>query len=141
MNWALQEIVLVVVLAFFGGIVHEYLHWIVGKLFGADPYFSSYWFFIPDQTDYRNMDALSNAKIRVTAGIVYVFPVLAIVGAWFHVTPLLYFGLGGAAPISASDLTAAQYPDAWRKISEREPISFEEFEPPTTRRLWSWLRS
>lgn len=109
-----------------GLILHEGGHLVFGFLFGGDPSFSDYFFKIPRQTDFENPQALNNIQVRILGGFVYVFPIIALYGAFNHSLSLMALGVGGSG-ISWTDLLACWHPDKWKDFTDYEPLHRSQF--------------
>jgi len=108
-----------------GFLIHECGHYVFGKTFGGQPYFSEYWLVLPSTTTFDAPKEMKDWQVRLTAGFVLLFPVLLLIAAWHRILPLVLVGLAGSV-ISATDLLGAYHPAAWKKLADGEPISVED---------------
>lgn len=113
-----------------GMILHEFSHYVPGKIFGGKPYFDDYSMgFIPRRVNFQTPERMPNWGVRIAGGIVLIWPgfagiVLAVndLSGVLSSLPLLIL-LGTASMISWSDLLALSDPDKWKRYTEGEPIS------------------
>lgn len=116
------NILITVLIVVAGLFMHELFHYLFGRLFGGGTFVSRYTFGIPTQIDFDSPYDMSDKGVRITGGVVLLFPVIALVGAAFGVFPVFAFGLGGSA-ISMTDMMALQYPDVWKDFTAGESVS------------------
>jgi hypothetical protein len=127
----METIALPLFLVVLGSISHEMGHWVLGKIFGGGAHIDEWHLCIPSRTNFNTPKEMSDFHTRLVGGWPYIFVPITFVGLWIHNIPLFIFGLSGALPISASDLTAAQYPDVWKKLTAGESVSEEDYEDST----------
>lgn len=121
------NILITVLIVVAGLFMHELFHYLFGRLFGGGTFVSRYTFGIPTQIDFDAPYDMSDKAVRITGGIVILFPVIALVGAAFGIFPVFAFGLGGSG-ISMTDMMALQYPSVWKDFTAGESISRSHIE-------------
>lgn len=121
------ELAWTVGLILLGGLVHEFGHYFLSRLFGGDPFFSQFSYGIPTQVDFNSPEAMSDRQVRIAGGFPYAFWPLAVLALWFHWIPVILFAFGAGATISASDLNAAHHPTTWKKLTAGEAVTREDW--------------
>ena len=125
-----EETLIVSILLIAGAVVHELGHYFWGLVFRRDPVITGWYFVLPDQVSLNDMDGMANWEVRVFAGYVLVFPLLAGYGLWNQHLYLSAFVIGGAVGISATDLIGLYHPEEWLKMANGESVNFDDFGKP-----------
>jgi len=126
------KIPVVVIGGFSGMAFHELCHYVLGYLSGGRPFFDRFWFGIPTQVDFREPSSMSPAQVRMTGGIVILWPILTfsclgyIIGSGKMGLLLVIPFFAGASVVSWLDLLATYYPKLWQKFTEGESICRED---------------
>lgn len=111
------KILTVIICGSMGRPFHEALHWICGYRSGADPQF----IFdgrLPSAVDFQSPESMSNRQIRITGGIVLVFPLgflcLALIISPTEPVNTVFIGLfillWSGSGISETDIIAMRHP-------------------------------
>lgn len=113
-----------------GFTLHELSHYAVGKIAGGNPFFNRFTLgIVPHEVDFETPERMSKNGIRATAGIVYIYPLIAFLLAMvipqnlvIELAPIWCVFLA-ASGISWFDALAVQDPERWREYTIGNPIS------------------
>ena len=121
------ELVLLLGLYAAGLFAHELVHFAFGRLFGGNTFFSRYWLRIPTPVDFRTPFEMTDRQVQITAGGVFIFPCIALLGAYLGSLPIFVFAAGGIG-VSMTDMMGFQKPSMWKDFTAGKPVKREDFE-------------
>lgn len=123
---------------FFGMVLHERMHWALGKLTDGEAYISERRFFIPSEVDFDNPEAMTNQEVRIVAGCVLIFPAFVVLTALVAPVAITRYDISpsysliwwivvatctGGMQISWLDLLGTADPERWKKYTSGKPIT------------------
>lgn len=117
-----------------GLLMHEGTHWGFGKLFGGNPFVYKRRLGVPTGIDYKTPSRMSNNEVRITGGLVAIYPLFLAFFLGLNyarlldlnlVELLIIYLLWTASGFSWLDALALWEPEMWVNFTEGNPITRE----------------
>jgi len=116
-------LIAVIAASIFGGYLHEFSHWFVGWLGGADPKFEWTFLFIPNGVDHGKIETMDSTIIRLSGASIFLWVppgILSFVHLLTDFTPANLFvsmtSLIIVLMTTESDIVAVREPERFRQM-------------------------